>query len=59
MGRRIPSLLSHLTTSGRFEATYQELERPLTSNIAYSRKMISSGAFMTYFDERVFENVGR
>ncbi|MGA1737396.1 MAG: flagellar basal body-associated FliL family protein, partial [Pseudomonadales bacterium] len=44
----------------RFEATYHELERPLTSNIAYSRKVIQlKVAFMTYFDERVFDNVQR
>lgn len=44
----------------RFEATYHELERPLTSNLAYSRKVIQlKVAFMTYFDERVFDNVQR
>jgi len=44
----------------RFEATYHEMERALTSNIAYSRKVIQVKiAFMTYFDDRVFEAVQR
>jgi len=42
----------------RFEQTYMELERTLLSNITNSRKVISLKiAIMTYYDQRVFDNV--
>ncbi len=42
----------------RFEQTYMELERTLLSNITNSRKVISVKlAIMTYYDQRVFDNV--
>lgn len=42
----------------RFESSYRELEKPLLSNIANSRKVMSVNvALMTFYDERVFNNV--
>jgi len=42
----------------RFESTYLELEKPMVSNIANSRKVMSVNvALMTYYDDRVFKNV--
>lgn len=42
----------------RFEQSYMELERTLLSNITNSRKVISLKlAIMTYYDQRVFDNV--
>jgi len=42
----------------RFEQTYMELERTLLSNITNSRKVISLKlAIITYYDQRVFDNV--
>jgi len=42
----------------RFEQTYLELERPLLANVTGSRKVIQIKlAIMTYYDDRVFNNV--
>lgn len=42
----------------RFEQTYLELERPLLANVTGSRKVMQIRlAIMTYYDERVFNNV--
>lgn len=42
----------------RFESSYLELEKPLLSNVANSRKVMSVNvALMTYYDDRVFKNV--
>lgn len=42
----------------RFEQTYLELERPLLANVTGSRKVMQIRlAVMTYYDERVFNNV--
>jgi len=42
----------------RFESTYLELDKPMVSNIANSRKVMSVNvALMTYYDDRVFKNV--
>ena len=42
----------------RFENSYMELEKPLVSNLASTRKVIQvSLAIMTHYDERVFKNV--
>lgn len=42
----------------RFEQTYLELERPLLANVTNSRKVMQIRlAIMTYYDERVFNNV--
>lgn len=42
----------------RFEQTYLELERPLLANVTNSRKVMQIKlAIMTYYDERVFNNV--
>jgi flagellar FliL protein len=42
----------------RFEQTYLELERPLLANVTASRKVMQVRlAIMTYYDERVFNNV--
>lgn len=42
----------------RFEQTYLELERPLLANVTGSRKVIQvKMAIMTYYDDRVFNNV--
>jgi len=42
----------------RFEQTYLELDRPLLANVTGSRKVMQIKlAIMTYYDERVFNNV--
>lgn len=42
----------------RFEQTYLELDRPLLANVTSSRKVMQIKlAVMTYYDERVFNNV--
>ncbi len=42
----------------RFEQTYLELERPLLANVTGSRKVMQIRlAVMTYYDERVFNNI--
>lgn len=57
-GPRPPS--KEVTKRERFEASYLEMDRPLISNIANSRKVISATvAMMTHYDNRVFDNVER